>query len=48
MRFRFSEISDDPKIRRIQQEIEDNFVATDKNCDVVLAGNLTAKDGIFD
>ena len=48
MKFRFSEISDDPKLRRIQQEIEDNFVATDKNGNVVLKGNITAKDGKFD
>ena len=45
MRFRFSEISDDPKLRRIQQEIQDNFVSTDKNGNVDLgSGDIRAKD----
>jgi hypothetical protein len=47
-KFRFSKISNNIEIAKIQREIEDNFVAIDKNGNVVLKGNITAKDAYLD
>jgi hypothetical protein len=47
-KFRFSKISDNVEIARIQREIQDNFVAIDKDGNVVLSGNITAKDAHLD